>query len=156
VADDGTSTPGDEAAEGRALGLVLQAEHAAVWGYGVVGAALPPQSRGPAVSAESAHRDVRDRVAALLDEQGVAAAPAAAAYELPFPVLSAVDAAALAAALEAGVAAAWVALLDDAREPATRTLAVQELGAAEVRAVGWRSAAGQTPTTTPFPGLPTG
>ena len=80
---------------------------------------------------------------------------AEAAYELPFPVLSPVDAAALAVVLEDGVSAAWVALLDDAAEPDTRTLAVRELGAAEVRAVGWRTAAGQTPATTPFPGLPT-
>ncbi|RBY79693.1 ferritin-like domain-containing protein [Blastococcus sp. TF02A-26] len=154
MADDATSGRDDPAAEEAALGRVLEAEHAAVWGYGVVGAALAPGGRDPAVLAENAHRDVRDRLAALLDERGVDAAPSAAAYELPFPVLSAVDAAALAAALEAGVSGAWVALLDDAVDADTRALAVRELGAAEVRAVGWRTAAGQTPTTTPFPGLP--
>jgi hypothetical protein len=151
VADDGVP---DAAAEDEALRAVVAAEHAVVWGYGVVGAALLPPDRVGAVEAENAHRDVRDRVGALLDERGLDTVPAEAAYELPFPVLSPVDAAALAVALEAGASAAWVALLDDAADPATRSLAVQQLGAAEVRAVRWRGAAGQTPVTTPFPGLP--
>ncbi|MGY1772383.1 ferritin-like domain-containing protein [Blastococcus sp. SYSU D00813] len=154
MADDGTSGGTDPAAEEAALRAVVAAEHAAVWGYGVVGAALPPPDRGPAVEAENVHRAIRDRLAALLDERGLDPVDAEAAYRLPFPVLSAVDAAALAVVLETGVSGAWVALLDDAAEAATRTLAVQELGAAEVRAVGWRRAAGQTPATTPFPGLP--
>ncbi|SEO89127.1 ferritin-like domain-containing protein [Trujillonella endophytica] len=146
----------DLAAEDAALRRVVAAEHAAVWGYGVVGAALPPAERGRAAEAENAHRDVRDRLAALLDERELDAEPAQAGYELPFPVLSPVDAAALAAGLEAGVSAAWVALLDDAVAGSTRTLAVRELGAAEVRAVRWRAAAGQAPATTPFPGLALG
>lgn len=156
MADDGAPDEAETAAEDGALREVVAAEHAVVWGYGVVGAALAPADRGTAVEAENAHRDVRDRLSALLDERGQDPVPAQAAYELPFPVLSPVDAAALAAALEAGVSAAWVALLDDAVEVPTRTLAVRELGAAEVRAVRWRTAAGQTPTTTPFPGLPAG
>lgn len=153
MADDATSGEGT-AAEDGALRAVVAAEHAAVWGYGVVGAALPQPDRGAAVEAENAHRGARDRLAALLDERGLDPVDAEAAYRLPFPVLSAVDAAALAVVLESGVSAAWVALLDDAAGPDVRTLAVQELGAAEVRAVGWRRAAGQTPATTPFPGLP--
>ncbi|MGY1746596.1 DUF4439 domain-containing protein [Blastococcus sp. SYSU D00695] len=153
MADDDTGT-GDTAAEDDALRAVVAAEHAAVWGYGVVGAALPVADRGAATEDENAHRDVRDRLAALLDERGRDAVPAQAAYELPFPVLSAVDAAALGAALEAGVGAAWVALLDHAAQAEVRTLAVQQLGAAEVRAVRWRTAAGSSPVTSAFPGLP--
>ena len=38
----------DLAAEDDALALALEAEHSAVWGYGVVGAALEPGARGPA------------------------------------------------------------------------------------------------------------
>ena len=158
MADEGsTGAPAEArtAAEDGALREVVAAEHAAVWGYGVVGAALAPADRASAVGAENAHRDVRDRLAALLDQRGRDSVPAQAAYQLPFPVLSAVDAAALAVVLESGASTAWVALLDDAVDASTRALAVQELGAAEVRAVGWRTAAGQTPTTTPFPGLPT-
>ena len=79
--------------------------------------------------------------------------PREAGYALPFPVLSPVDAAALAVVLEEGVSAAWVRLLDQSAEPAVRELAVEELGAAEVRAVGWRAAAGRIPVTDAFPGL---
>ncbi|WNV74425.1 ferritin-like domain-containing protein [Geodermatophilus sp. DSM 44513] len=151
MADDG---PPDEATETTALREVLAAEHAAVWGYGTVGAALPEDGRGPAVAADTAHRDVRDRVVALLAARGAEPVPRAAGYALPFPVLSAVDAATLAVVLEEGVSAAWVRLLDRSVQATVRGLAVAELGAAEARAVGWRAAAGRTPLTDALPGLP--
>ena len=151
MADDGVPDPGTETA---ALREVVAAEHATVWGYGSVGAALPEGDREPVVTAEVAHRDVRDRLVSLLQARGAEPVPGQAAYALPFPVLSAVDAAALAVVLEEGVSAAWVRLLDQSAEPAVRELAVEELGAAEVRAVGWRTAAGRVPVTSAFPGLP--
>ncbi|MGK5112205.1 ferritin-like domain-containing protein [Geodermatophilus sp. CPCC 205506] len=151
--DDGVV---DEGTETAALREALAAEHAAVWGYGSVGAALPAEGRPPAVAAENAHRDVRDRLAALLDGRDADPVPAEGGYTLPFPVLSATDAAALAVVLEEGVAAAWVRVLDQAARAAVRELAVGVLAAAEVRAVGWRTAAGETPPTTAFPGLPAG
>lgn len=145
----------DESTENAALGDALAAEHAAVWGYGVVGAALGGDARQQAAAAaESAHRDVRDQVSALLAGRKADVVDAKGAYALPFPVLSAVDAAALGAVLEDGVAAAWVRVLDQAAERSTRELAVGVLSAAEVRAVGWRAAAGRTPITRAFPGLP--
>jgi hypothetical protein len=150
VADDGVLDAGTETA---ALREVLAAEHAAVWGYGTVGAALPEDGREPAAAADVAHRDVRDRLVALLESRDADPVPREAGYALPFPVLSAVDAAALAVVLEEGVSAAWVRLLDQSAEPAARELAVEELGAAEVRAVGWRTAAGRIPVTRAFPGL---
>ena len=150
MADDGLL---DEGTETAALREALAAEHAAVWGYGTVGAALPPDAREPAAAAEVAHRDVRDRLVALLGSRGADPVPREAGYTLPFPVLSAVDAATLAVVLEEGVSAAWVRLLDQAAEPSVRELAVVELGAAEVRAVGWRTAAGRIPVTDAFPGL---
>jgi hypothetical protein len=152
MADDSGAL--DEGTENAALQEALAAEHAAVWGYGVVGAALSEDSRDAAVIAEAAHRDVRDRVTALLAGRDAEPVGAEGAYVLPFPVLSEVDAATLAAVLEDGVSAAWVRVLDQAAERSTRELAVQVLGDAEVRAVGWRSAAGRTPVTQPFPGLP--
>ena len=137
-----------------ALQTALAAEHAAVWGYGVVGAALDVNSQGLASASETAHRDVRDQVIDVLDERGADPLGAEGGYALPFPVLSGTDAAALAVVLEEGVSAAWVRLLDQATEPSVRELAVEELGAAEVRAVGWRANAGRTPVTRAFPGLP--
>jgi type II secretory pathway pseudopilin PulG len=154
VADE--ESPLDEGTETTALQEALSAEHAAVWGYGTVGAGLAADARTPAVTAENEHRDVRDRVATLLEERGTDPVPAEGGYTLPFPVLSPTDAAALAVLLEDGVAAAWVRVLDQAAQAAVRELAVGALAAAEVRAVGWRTAAGRAPATTAFPGLPGG
>ena len=155
MADETSGAPQDADAENAALNEALAASHAAVWGYGVVGAALGAGA-GPAAASEEAHRNQRDRVTALLVERETEPVGAEGGYALPFPVLSEVDAAALAVVLEDGVAAAWVRVLDRAGERATRELAVTALGDAEVRAVQWRTAAGQTPVTTAFPGLPRG
>jgi hypothetical protein len=144
----------DEGTENEALQNALAAAHAAVWGYGVVGAALGREGRAPAAIAEAAHRDVRDQVASLLEERAARPVGAAGGYTLPFPVISAVDAASLGVVLENGVASAWVRVLDQAAERSTRSLAVEVLSSAEVRAVAWRSAAGQTPVTVALPGLP--
>ena len=154
MADD--SAPGalDQDTENAALSDALAAEHAAVWGYGVVGAALKDAARPQAAEAETAHRGVRDQVSALLASRKAEVVDAKGAYALPFPVLSDVDAAALAVVLEDGVAKAWVRVLDQSAERSTRELGVTVLSATEVRAVGWRAAAGKTPLTTPFPGLP--
>lgn len=150
----GTASSAALKAENAALQEVLAAEHVAVWGYGVVGAELGTGSDSDAVASQAAHRDLRDHVAELLDSRKVDPVPAKAGYALPFPVLSAKDAAALAVKLEDGVSQAWVRLLDQASEKSTRQLAVESLAAAEVRAVAWRAAAGRTPTTSAFPGLP--
>jgi hypothetical protein len=141
--------------ENAALQDVLAAEHVAVWGYGVVGAALSGDHRSAAMAAEAAHRDLRDEIAELLDSRHQKPVPAKAAYALPFPVLSAHDASALAVRLEDGVARTWVRLLDRAARKSTRSLAVDSLSATELRAVAWRGAAGTSPVTSPFPGLPT-
>jgi hypothetical protein len=154
MADDGAGAAALKA-ENQALQEVLAAEHVAVWGYGVVGAALGTSADQAAVASQAAHRDLRDQVAELIDSRKVAPVPAEAGYALPFPVLNAHDAASLAVRLEDGVSRALVRLLDQAAGKATRQLAVGALGAAEVRAVSWRAKAGQTPVTSPFPGLPT-
>src|SRR4051794_9327689 len=111
MADDGGAPTA--APETAALQEALAAEHTAGWGYGAVGAALGPARRGvggpgwggraggrgggPAgPPAENARRDGRDQVTALLEQRKADPVPAKAGYELPFPVLSAVDAAKLA------------------------------------------------------------
>ena len=154
MADDTEPGALDEGTENAALSGALEAEHAAIWGYGVVGAALDATAQPTATASEVAHRDARDQVITLLAGRDVEPVGAEGAYTLPFPVLSPVDGAALAVVLEDGVAAAWVRVLDQSVERSTRELAIGALTAAEIRAVGWRSAAGQTPTTSAFPGLP--
>ena len=140
--------------EAQALNAALAAEHAAVWGYGVVGAALPAGKRKLAAAAEDAHRDARDGLVALLAERGADPVESEGGYRLPFPVLSEVDAATLAVTLEDGVAAAYVRVLGEAAESSTRKFAVEALSAGEVRAVSWRTRAKKKPVTEPFPGLP--
>jgi uncharacterized protein DUF4439 len=154
VADRTATRSAPPAAEDAALQDALAAAHAAIWGYGVVGATTAEGDRDPVDDARAAHRDVRDQLAALLDSRGVQPVPTQPAYRLPFPVLSAVDAAALAVTLEDGVATAWAWVLDQASERSTRELAVGVLTATELRAVSWRAAAGRTPVTSAFPGLP--
>ena len=154
MADD--SDPGalDARTENTALRTALAAEHAAVWGYGVVGAALDASAQGLAEVSETAHREVRDQVVELFAERGTDPVGAEGGYSLPFPVLSGTDAAALAVVLEDGVAAAWVRVLDQAVDRDVREFAVAALSGTEVRAVGWRASAGQAPVTAAFPGLP--
>ncbi|SDG76640.1 ferritin-like domain-containing protein [Klenkia brasiliensis] len=144
---------GSARAETAALQDALAAEHAAVWGYGTVGAALAEEDRTAVGTAVEAHRDLRDRLAGLLTDRGADPVPTAPAYQLPFPVLSAVDASRLAAQLEDGTTAAWVWVLDQAADRAVRELAVAAASAAEARAVAWRARAGATPPTTATPGL---
>src|SRR3954452_12983622 len=157
--EDGTSGstaamgPDAAAPEDVALQEALAAAHTASSGDGVGGAALPVESRPAVVAAEQAHRDVRDRLLGLLSGRGVQPVAAEPAYHLPFPVLSAVDAAALAVTLEDGAATAWTWVLDQATERSTRELAVAELTATELRSVAWRPGAGRTPVTSAFPGL---
>ena len=148
--DDPSTAPSPTAAEDAALQGALAAAHTAVWGYAVVGAALPPEQREPAATARQAHRDLRDRLATLLTTRGLDPVGAEGGYTLPSPL----DPAALAVTLEDGTARAWTWVLDQVTEPATRELGVTALTDAELRAVGWRAAAGRTPVTSPFPGLP--
>jgi hypothetical protein len=159
MADDGSdtsSTSSPTAAEDAALQDALAAAHTAIWGYGVVGAALPVGTRELVVAAEEAQRDLRDQLTTLLTSRQVEPVAAQAAYRLPFPVLSPADAAALAVTLEEGTSRAWTWVLDQAVERSTRELGVDALSGAELRAVGWRASAGQTPVTSAFPGLPQG
>ncbi|WP_164701076.1 ferritin-like domain-containing protein [Modestobacter sp. KNN46-3] len=163
---DGTSSPagsptaaedraaGGRAAEDTALQDALAAVHAAIWGYGVVGATLPPESRDAVVACELAYLDLRDQLVALLSARRVEPVADEPGHTLPFPVLSPVDAAALAVVLEEGASGTWTWVLDQASERSTRVLAVAALSAAELRAVDWRARAGRTPPTSAFPGLP--
>jgi hypothetical protein len=136
---------------GDAFTNALAAEHAAIFGYGVVGAHLDGAARTLARKSETEHRNRRDSLIARLASAGATAAPARAAYALPFPVKDKASAYKLAVALEEGVAQAWAQAL-----PVTaggeRKLALDALIACAVRATRWRELAKITPSTVPFPG----
>ena len=131
----------------QALQRALAGEHAAAYGYGVIGAHLAGVQRASAAADWVAHQVSRDELAGLLRSRGAEPAAAAVAYQLPVPVGNAAQAQALAVILEERVAADYLALvaLGDSR---LRQLGAQRLTAAAVRAAAWRG------RTEPFPGLP--
>jgi hypothetical protein len=89
-----------------AMQTALAAEHAAIWGYGVVGARVAADLRGQVREADSAHRARRDVTAATVRTLGGDPAPTHASYQLPFRVTDQPSALRLAVHLEQGVAAA--------------------------------------------------
>jgi hypothetical protein len=137
----------------EALAAALQAEHAAVFGYGVVGAHLDAATRTAAADAENAHRNRRDALILRIVQEKATPPAAAAAYALPFPVGDRASALKLAVALEAGAAVAWRSALGGTTAD-DRTMALNALIDCATRATQWRVTAGITPATVPFPGAP--
>src|SRR2546423_1377019 len=90
-----------------ALAAALAAEHAAIFGYGVVGARLTGAATGQAREAESAHRARRDKLVVQLTKAGTTPPAAPPAYALPLAVGDAAGAQKLAVQLEERTAAIW-------------------------------------------------
>ncbi|MFF8954542.1 ferritin-like domain-containing protein [Streptomyces sp. NPDC014894] len=129
-----------------AVRAALAAEHAAVYGYGVVGARVGDDREGEATAAHGAHRARRDSLARTVRDLGGAPDPAAAAYALPFPVPDGAAAVRLAAVLEDRVAGVYSDLVR-AGDGALRREAAVALREAAVRAARWRGSG------VAFPGL---
>lgn len=125
----------------------LAAEHAAVYGYGVVGGRIGEARRDEARSAYDAHRARRDTLRRTVRELGGRPEPAAAAYALPFDVPDSPAAVRLAAELEDRVAAVYADLVRSSRGTRRRE-AAGALREAAIRSVRWRG------TGVAFPGLP--
>ncbi|MFE1904350.1 ferritin-like domain-containing protein [Streptomyces gardneri] len=124
----------------------LAAEHAAVYGYGVVGGRIGTARRAEATAAYASHRARRDALRRTVRDLGGTPVAAAAAYELPFPVADAPGAVRLAAVLEDRVAGVYSDLVRAGRGP-LRSEAAAALREAAVRAVRWRG------SDVTFPGL---
>lgn len=135
------------------LADALAAEHAAIWGYGVVGGHLTGAALDQARQAEAAHRDRRDALLEQLSTAGATPPAAAPAYDLPFPVTDQASALRLAVAIEERTAAIWRATLPELTGDARRS-SISALTDCAVRAARWRRTAGQTPVTVPLPGTP--
>jgi hypothetical protein len=137
------------AAAASALQAALRAEHAAVYGYGVVGAHLTGAALAAATSDWIAHQVARDSLEAMLRAAGRQPAAAAVAYRLPHPVHTPAAAMSLAVVLENRVTTAYLGLValpgSRFREPGARAVT-----AAAIRAAFWRG------KTVAFPGYPAG
>jgi hypothetical protein len=130
-----------------ALQAALAAEHAAVYGYGVVGAMLAGAEQADAVADWTAHQFARDTLITMLTKLDATPAAASPAYRLPFAVPSAESAERLAAVLENGVTRAYLGLVS-VSDPTLRAFAAQAMQTSANRALAWSG------TTTAFPGMP--
>jgi hypothetical protein len=137
-----------------ALQTALAAEHAVVWGYGVVGGRAGDALRPAVRDADSAHRARRDGTAALVRRYGAEPVATEATYALPFPVPDRKSALRLAVHLEEGAAAAWRYVFAATDDPAVRRTALAGLTDAAISATRWRQLLPPTPPTVPFPGAP--
>jgi hypothetical protein len=135
------------------LAAALAAEHAAIFGYGVVGGHLTGPDQEAARQADAAHRARRDALLIRLTAAKKDIPAAAPAYKLPFPVTDRASAVRLAIALEERTGRVWrLALTANTGE--VRKLSLDALTDCAVRATRWRRSAGQLPITVPFPGAP--
>lgn len=130
----------------RALQAALAAEHAAVYGYGVVGGRIGDGQRAEARTAYDAHRARRDALVREVKDLGGRPVAASAGYALPFQVPDSAAAVRLAAELEDRVAGVYADLVR-AAGGGRRTLAAEALRETAVRAVRWRG------ESVAFPGL---
>lgn len=136
----------EKASELTALQAALAAEHAAVYGYGVVGGRIREGRRTEAKAAYDAHRARRDALVREVRDLGGTPVAASAAYALPFAVPDSAAAVRLAAELEERVAGVYSDLVRASTE-GVRGTATEALREAAVRAVRWRGG------SVPFPGL---
>lgn len=135
------------------LAAALRAEHAAIFGYGPIGARLDGPALSLASSADAAHRARRDALLLRLSGGGATAPAAEPGYALPFPVTDRASALKLAITIEERTAAAWRAVLTET-SGTDRALALDYLTDLAVRAVRLRRAAALTTVTVPLPGAP--
>ncbi|WSB56693.1 ferritin-like domain-containing protein [Streptomyces cellulosae] len=127
----------------RALQAALAAEHAAVYGYGVVGGRIGERE---ARTAYDAHRARRDALVRDVKDVGGTPVAAAAGYALPFPVPDAAAAVRLAAELEMRVAGVYADLVRSSGGERRRS-AAEAMREAAVRSVRWSG------ESVAFPGL---
>jgi hypothetical protein len=137
-----------KAADIAALQAALAAEHAAVYGYGIVGAMVTGGAVTLARADWLAHQEARDTLEAMLVKLGATPVAASPAYQLPFAVTGAASAVRLAAALEDGVTQAYLAVVA-VTDRTLRSFGALAMQPPANRALAWRG------TTVAFPGMPT-
>ncbi|UQX90040.1 ferritin-like domain-containing protein [Jatrophihabitans telluris] len=158
----GTSTAAAATeAETSALQTMLAADHAAIFGYAVIGVHLLEAAQiDQARSLQDAHRVSRDALAALLVTRKVVPVASASAYSPSVKVTDAASAARWALQLETGCADAARGLLSATATAApgpgtnaTRTRALDALEVAAERSYHWRRLVTPDHPTDAFPGL---
>jgi hypothetical protein len=136
----------------KALADAIAAEHAAIYGYGLVSAHSMPDVNELVSQSLEEHRLRREAAIGILASRSVAAPVAAVGYRVPITVKNYVDAATLAVTMEEDAAVAWRAALEQAGSSQDRAFAVTALTQCAVRAPRWRQVLNKWPLTVPFPG----
>ena len=137
--------------EAEALQAALAGEHACVFGYGVVGAAVDADREPAARDAYDGHRLRRDEITDLLRRRGEEPVAALAGSALPFPVTGPAEAGELAALLEARLAVALAGLVREAGSAALRERSARWLAETAVRGAGWSGSVTGLPGLDPSP-----
>lgn len=109
----------------HALQAALRREHAAIYGYGVIGAHLTGDQAEAAMRDLAAHQAARDRLQRWIRSRHETPPGAEAEYPLPFEVTDAAAARKLAARIERGVAGAYLAVVAAGSGDLRRDAAVQ-------------------------------
>ena len=147
-----TTTTRPQNPDDAALADAIAAEHATIYGYGFVSAHSTPELNELVSTSLNEHRERREAAIAILAARSVTPPIAAVGYQLPMPVNNEIDAAKLAARMEDDDAAAWRAVIEQAKTAEDRAFAVTALTACAVRAARWRQALQTWPLTRAFPG----
>lgn len=134
----------------------VAAEHAAIYGYGLVSAHVMPDDNKLVSESIAEHRDRREAAVTLMTERSIKVPMPAVGYQLPMAVDSPAAAATLAIRMESDCAVAWRAVLEQTTGGDTaeqdRAFAGKALTQCAVLAARWRVVQGGWPVTEAFPG----
>ena len=130
----------------------VAAEHAAIYGYGIVSAHVMPDDNELVSQSVAEHRDRREAALRILADRSARAPLPAAGYQLPLVVSAQKSAAKLAIRMESDCAVAWRAVLEQSDSNSDREFATKALSQCAVRAARWRKVLGAWPVTEAFPG----
>lgn len=144
------TTPGNAA--DTAMTAAINAEHGAIYGYGLVSAHTAPDVNALVGDALARHRDNREAAIAALTARSVPAPVPAAGYQMPSNIDNPTDAAKTALRMEEDTAVAWRAVAEQATTDDDRRLAIKALTDCAVLAARWRQVLGITPAAVAFPG----
>ncbi|CAN5203847.1 ferritin-like domain-containing protein [soil metagenome] len=149
-----SSSAPDRPVEPAAAALydALEAEHATIYGYGIVSAHSAPEDNWLVSLSIARHREQRESLITMLEAQSVTPPPAAPGYQLPHVVNDPTEAAALAVQMERDSAVAWRAVLEQATSESDRAYAVDALTQSAILIARWQTLLGVWPVTEAFPG----
>jgi hypothetical protein len=138
-----------------ALNELLSAEHAAVYGYGLVGAHLTQSEESASTAAFVTHENRRDVIRRLILDRSGTPVSALPAYRPKKAVVNRTSALQLAVALEEDCAGACIAVLSMTDNQSLRRSAAGWLSDAAVRDELWRARLGPRflVAAPPLPGL---